>query len=152
MAVRSNRVHGLLLPIGERSLLLPSALVAEIITLADIVEQPLAPQWILGVINWRSRPVTVCDLTRLWSPGIEINARSRVAVFYPLAGRGPGEFFAILTSAEPQPRVLDDAAPLMTNASNENPLFAVTLVLDGRPAAIPNLATLGDLFYPAQVT
>ncbi|MDA8391129.1 MAG: chemotaxis protein CheW [Gammaproteobacteria bacterium] len=150
MAARTDRVHGLLLPIGERSLLLPSALVAEIITLGRVVQQPLAAQWILGVINWRSRPVTVCDLSRLWSGGIEVNARSRVAVFYPLAGRSAGEFFAVLTSAEPQPRVLDDAAPLMTNANNENPLFAVTLVLDGRPAAIPNLTTLADLFYPAK--
>ncbi len=152
MAMRNDRVHGLLLPIGERSLLLPSALVAEIITLRDVVEQPLAPPWITGLINWRSRPVTVCDITKLWSEGIEANSRSRVAVFYPLAGRNAGEFFAILTSAEPQPRVLDDAMALMTNTGNENPLFSVTLVLDGRPAAIPNLTTIRELFYPAKTT
>lgn len=147
MAITDERVHALLLPIGSHALLLPSALVAEVSLLPEIVPQPLSPPWVTGVVNWRSRPVTLCDLTRLWSPGITIGPRARLAVFYPLAGRASWEFFALLTSAEPQPRTLDDAGALLTNADNDNPYFAATLVLDRRAVAIPDLGALARLFY-----
>ncbi|MHB1565670.1 MAG: chemotaxis protein CheW [Acidiferrobacter sp.] len=147
MAIINDRVHTLLLPIGDHALLVPSALVAEVSLLPEILPQPLSPPWVAGVLNWRSRPVTLCDLTRLWSPGIIAGPRSRIAVFYPLAGRAPWEFFALLTSAEPQPHTLDDAGTLLTNADNENPYFAATLVLDRRAVAIPDLGALARLFY-----
>lgn len=152
MTVINDRVHGLLVPVGTYSLLVPSALVAEILMVGSLTALPLSPPWLVGVMNWRSCPVSVCDLSRLWSPGIVVSPRSRIVVFYPLAGRRAHEFFAVLTSAEPRPKTIDGPDALMTSEDNENPYFAVSLDIDHTPAAIPNLHALSSLLYPETVT
>ena len=100
MALASDRVHALLLPVCDRYLLVPSALVAEVGVVERLTPLPLSPSWVLGVMSWRSRPIAVCDLGRFWGPPATIGPKSRVAVFYPLPGRAPTEFFAILTNAD----------------------------------------------------
>lgn len=147
MALASNRVYGLLLPVGDRYLLVPSALVAEIGMVTDLSPLPLSPPWVLGVANWRFRPVPVCDLGRFWGPPLVPGPRSRVVVFYPLPGRGPTEFFALLTSSEPQSRTVDAPGALLTDEDAVHPYLAVSLDIDGKRAGIPDLAGLAELFY-----
>ncbi|MHB8254489.1 MAG: chemotaxis protein CheW [Acidiferrobacter sp.] len=147
MALASNRIHGLLLPVGDRFLLVPSALVAEIGMVGELTPQPLSPSWVLGVMNWRSRPVAVCDLARFWGPPVVPSGRSRAVVFYPLPGRRPTEFFALITSAEPQSRTIDTPAVLLTDEDAVHPYLAVSLDIDSKRAGIPDLDALASLFY-----
>ncbi len=147
MALASNRIHGLLLPVGDRFLLVPSALVAEISVLTTLTHLPLAPNWVLGVMSWRSRPVPVCDLARFWGAPVTPGEKSRVVVFYPLPGRQPSEFFALITSAEPQPRTIDTPAVLLTDDDAVHPYLAVSLDLDSKRVGIPDLEALKGLFY-----
>ena len=152
MALVSNRIHGLLLPVNDRFLLVPSALVAEIGTLRNLTPLPLCPPWVLGLMNWRSRPVPVCDLARFWGPPITPSSRSRAVVFYPLPGRAPSEFFALITSAEPQPRTIDTPAVLLTDEDAVHPYLAVSLDLDSKRVGIPDLEALKGLFYDDTAT
>jgi len=147
MALASDRIHGLLLPVSDRFLLVPSALVAEVGLVHDLVPVPLSPPWVLGVMNWRSRPVPVCDLARFWGPPITPSSRSRAVVFYPLSGRKPTEFFALITSAEPQPRTIETSAVLLTDEDAVHPYLAVSLDIDSKRAGIPDLEALKGLFY-----
>lgn len=147
MALASNRIHGLLLPVGDRFLLVPSALVAEIGVASQWVPLPLAPSWVLGVMNWRSRPVPVCDLAGFWGAPTLVGKRSRAVVFYPLPGRGPADFFALITSAEPQPRTIDSPSVLLTDEDAVHPYIAVSLDIDSKRAGIPDLVALQELFY-----
>ncbi len=147
MALAADRIHGLLLPVADRYLLVPSALVAEIGLPDTLTPLPLAPPWLLGVMNWRSRPVPVCDLGRFWGPPVVPGPKSRAVVFYPLPGRGPAEFFAILTNAEPQSRTIDSPAVLLTDEDAVHPHLAVSLDLDGKRVGIPDLVSLSELFY-----
>ncbi|HUW98817.1 MAG TPA: chemotaxis protein CheW [Acidiferrobacter sp.] len=147
MALANNRVHALLLPVNDRFLLVPSALVAEIGMVHDLTPVPLSPPWMLGVLNWRFRPVPVCDLARFWGPPVTPNQKSRAIVFYPLPGRKPTEFFALVTSAEPQPRTIDTPAVLLTDEDAVHPYLAVSLDIDSRRAGILDLEALKGLFY-----
>lgn len=147
MALAHNRIHGLLLPVGDRFLLVPSALVAEISVLTKLTPLPLSPNWVLGVMSWRSRPVPVCDLARFWGPPVTPGEKSRLVVFYPLPGRKPTEFFALITSAEPQPRTVDTPAILLTDDDAVHPYLAVSLDLDAKRAGIPDIEALKGLFY-----
>lgn len=147
MALASDRIHALLLPVCDRYLLVPSALVAEIGVVDTMTALPLGPPWVLGVINWRSRPVPVCDLGRFWGPPAVVGPKSRAVVFYPLPGRRPTEFFAVLTNAEPQSRTIESAAVLLTDEDAVHPHLAVSLDIDGKRAGIPDLEALKDLFY-----
>ncbi len=147
MALASDRVHALLLPVCDRYLLVPSALVAEVGVVERLTPLPLSPSWVLGVMSWRSRPIAVCDLGRFWGPPATIGPKSRVAVFYPLPGRAPTEFFAILTNAEPQSRTIEAPSVLLTDEDAVHPYLAVSLDIDGKRAGIPDVAGLKELFY-----
>jgi len=147
MALANDPVHALLLPVGDRYLLVPSALVAEVGLLSDIVPLPLSPSFVLGVMNWRSRPVPLCDLARFWGSPLTPGAKSRAVVFYPLPGRKPHEFFALLTSSEPQSRTIDTPGVLLTDEDAVHPYLAVSLDIDGKRVGIPDLPSLTELFY-----
>ncbi len=147
MALANDRVHALLLPVGDRYLLVPSALVAEVGTVEALTPVPLSPAWVLGVMGWRSRPVAVCDVGRFWGPPAIIGPKSRVAVFYPLPGRAPAEFFAVLVNAEPQSRTIETPSVLLTDEDAVHPYLAVSLDIDGKRAGIPDLVGLKELFY-----
>ncbi len=147
MALASDRVHALLLPVCDRYLLVPSALVAEVGVVEALTPLPLSAPWVLGVMSWRSQPIVVCDLGRFWGPPAIVGPKSRVAVLYPLPGRAPTEFFAILTNAEPQSRTIETPSVLLTDEDAVHPYIAVSLDIDGKRAGIPDLAGLKELFY-----
>ncbi len=147
MALPAERVHALLLPMSDRFLLVPSALVAEIVPLPELVSVPLAPQWLTGVMNWRQRPVPVCDLGRFWGPPVSLRPGARAIVMYPLPGRRAHEFFAILAGGEPQSRTIDGPSVLLTDEDAVHPYIAVSLDIDGKRAGIPDLPALKELFY-----
>ena len=147
MALASDRVHALLLPVCDRYLLVPSALVAEVGVVEALTPLPLSAPWVQGVMSWRSQPFVVCDLGRFWGPPAIVGPKSRVAVLYPLPGRAPTEFFAILTNAEPQSRTIETPSVLLTDEDAVHPYIAVSLDIDGKRAGIPDLAGLKELFY-----
>ncbi|MHB1512816.1 MAG: chemotaxis protein CheW [Acidiferrobacter sp.] len=149
MALANDRIHALLLPVSDRYLLVPSALVAEIAVVDALTPVPLSPPWVLGAMIWRSRPLALCDLGRFWGPPATVEPKSRAVVFYPLPGRLPTEFFAVLTNAEPQSRTIESPAVLLTDDDAVHPYLAVSLDIDGKRAGIPDIVSLKELFYDA---
>lgn len=145
-----DRIHTLILPLAQFSLLVPSALVAEVVNVAEVSGLPLAPPWLLGVMNWRARPVPVVSFDHLLGNPIPTpSARAKIVIFYPLEGRKPWEFFGVMTSAEPQPRSFHDPEALSQRVANDNPYIATALQLDKFIVGIPELNALKRLFYPA---
>lgn len=148
-AVSQARIHTLVLPLSAYSLLLPSALIAEVVNAVELSSLPLAPPWMRGMMNWRSRPVPIVSFDYLLGHGMPpVNARSKIVVFYPLEGRNPWEFFGIVSSAEPQPRTFHDAEALANVVENKNPYIAMAVQLDKLQVGIPDLGALKTLFFP----
>lgn len=144
-----DRIHTLLVPLGTTNLLVPSALIAEVVNVAPLQPMPLSEPWLLGLMNWRSRPVPVVSFDMLLGGDIpQPGPRAKIVIFYPLEGRQPWDFFGVITTAEPQPRTFHDSAALSQTLDNSSPYFAVTLQLDKTVAGIPNLQALRSLFYP----
>ena len=52
---RRNTLTGLLLPLSDRSLVLPNVAVAELIGYQPCTPLPHQPAWLLGWIDWRSQ-------------------------------------------------------------------------------------------------
>lgn len=143
------RIHTLVLPLSAYSLLIPSALIAEVVNVVELGSLPLAPPWQRGLMNWRSRPVPVISFDHLLGNGTPpVTPRSKIVVFYPLEGRNPWEFFGIVSSAEPQPRTFHDAEALANVVENNSPYIAMAIQLDKLQVGIPDLAALKDLFFP----
>ncbi len=146
----TNRIHTLLVPLARSALLVPSALVAEVVNVAPLQPIPLSETWSLGLMSWRSRPVPVVSYDALLGDAPPaVTPRSKIIVFYPLEGRAPSEFFGIVSTAEPQPRTFQDGQALSNTVENNSPYLAMSVQLDKGVASIPDLNALKKLFYPA---
>lgn len=144
-----DRIHTLMVPLHRLALLVPSALVAEVVNPAPLSPLPLAPVWLKGVLSWRSRPVPVISFEDLL--GAETGTptpRAKIVIFYPLPGRRPYEFFGVQSLAEPQPRTFHDAQQLQNRVEHRSPLAAAAMQIDSTLALIPDLQALSATLYP----
>jgi chemotaxis signal transduction protein len=155
MPPRANvsRLHALEIPLRDLALLVPSATIAEIVTLTRLTPLPFAPPWAIGVVPWRTLAVPVVSFEALLgrAPAAPA-ASSKIVVFYPLTGRREWEFFGVLTVSEPRPRALDGAAagvePAAASELPASTYVASGIKLNGHAIAIPDLEAMRKAFYP----
>ncbi len=74
--------------------------------------------------------------------------RSKLVVFYPPPGCRPWQFFALLSSGDPQPHLLDTVEAVPAGELAGNSCIAAAVHLGTRALAIPDLEALGQLLYP----
>jgi chemosensory pili system protein ChpC len=150
-AKAQTRMHLLEIPLSRFHLLVPSATVAEVVTMSPLTMIPGMAPWVIGVLGWRGRAVPVISFEALlMSAAPEPAARAKMVVFYPLPGRSDSEFFAMLSVREPQPRVIMDAADVVPSPAGavESPYVASTVKLGDSTLLIPDFEALRAAFYP----
>ena len=142
-------VHTLEIPTQTLSLLIPSACIAEVCSVMPIKPLPHSPVWVLGVIGWRSRPVTVISVEALVSGAkTPRGVQSKIVILYPLPGRLVTDFFGIMASGEPQSHTIDNSM-LDDNVNLAgNPLVAAAIRLERGVAGIPDFEAFKRMFYP----
>lgn len=148
-----DQIQTLELPLGKLSLVVPSASVAEIVAIGQPVPLPYAPDWVIGVVGWRTLGVPVVSFESLVAGKlvpVSATAHSKVVVFYPLPGRSEWEFFGILTTAEPRPRALSPAVVIPADVSDlpASPHVASGLKYDNRLLVVPDFKAVQAVFYP----
>ena len=151
MKAVEERIHSLEIPLADASLLVPSAAVAEVANPSELFPVPGTPPWFLGVVGWRSQAVAVVSFEALMGGAPSFVASgSKVVVFYPLAGRREGEFYALLSSAEPRPQTITSQAiePEDPARLPDSALIAAGINLKGRTLFIPDFDALRVSFYP----
>ena len=148
--VAAERIHSLEIPISQTSLLIPSASIAEVVNLSDIVTVPFAQPWLMGAMGWRMLAVPVVSFDGLLGWPVQApQSHSKLVIFYPMQGRKQWEFFGIMSMAEPRPHAVDSANSFVASASElpASPYVASGLKVGGRAMLIPNLDALRQLFY-----
>lgn len=146
-----ERIHSLEIPLAGLSLLLPSAAIAEVTSCVELGPVPGGPPWVLGVFGWRTQAVPVVSFEALLGrPATGPSGSSKLVVFYPLSGRQPWEFFALLSSSEPRPRAIDTGTAVAAEPAElpNTPYIAAGLRAEGGVLAIPDLDALKTAFYP----
>ena len=142
-------VHALEIPMRTLSLLVPSACIAEVSSIVPITRVPRSPAWVLGVVGWRSRPVTILSMEAPISGGAPPPVKAtKMVILYPLPGRASTDFFGFLTSAEPQSHTIDSAMAADSADLPGNPFFAAAIRLERGVAGIPDFEALGRALYP----
>lgn len=151
MSASQERIHSLEIPLADGALLVPSAAVAEVSNPTELFPLPGTPPWVLGVVGWRSQAVPVVSFEALMGrPASFVVSGSKVVVFYPLAGRRDGEFYALLSSAEPRPQTVTSGLiePQDPAELPDTPLVAAGVRIKDRTLLIPDFEALRDAFYP----
>jgi hypothetical protein len=144
----NQSVHTLLIPTTTYSILIPSANIAEVITVSNLSPLPAGPDYCAGLAAWRNRAIPVISMEVLAGmayapPG----PRSKYVVFFPLPGCHESQFFAIQSLSEPQPNNIADTEGMITEKP-DTPLAAAALKLETATGIIPDLNWLKTMLYP----
>jgi chemotaxis signal transduction protein len=146
-------VAALLLPYGRLKVVLPGALVAQVMGRGNrIVPVPGVEDWVLGIAAWRGLGVPVISLERLLFGSAPAPAeRGRLVVCFPLPGRGAREFFAISAPGGAQTHAVDGTATsaIIPGGVRAELIAGAFALADGAVGLIPDIPKLNRIFYPA---
>jgi chemosensory pili system protein ChpC len=138
--VAEHELATLLIPITSGQWVLPNVSVAEIISYTQVQPLALAPDWLLGTIEWRKLRVPLLAVEQLNGVGGATSvAGSRIAVLNGLNGDSRLPFFALVISAPPRlMRILPDE---IANAPGPElgPCDLCSVLVSGERAIIPNI-------------
>ncbi|MDQ3288433.1 MAG: chemotaxis protein CheW [Pseudomonadota bacterium] len=96
-------VRGVLIQLAGSRLLLPNAIIAEVMSFAPPEPVADAPDWLLGRIRWRGWQLPLIAFARLASLADEKGGLgSKVVVLKALGGDAKAPYFAILTQGFPR--------------------------------------------------
>ena len=134
-------IRGVLIQVEGARLLLPNAVIAEVLSFADPEPVENAPDWLLGRIRWRGWQLPLVAFSRLAGIAEERGGiGSKVVVMKALGGDARAPYFALLTQGFPR-LVTVPADALVEQASAGEPADVVThhVRLHEDDAVVPDL-------------
>lgn len=149
--ISGTGVRSALIPLPEGYLLLPNAVVAEVIGYREPVNQGDAPDWLLGRIDWREKPLPVVSYERMIGRGVdEVGHRARIIVVYGLGGEGSDlPYYGILAQTIPRLSQVSEENIEEHPDAEENAVIAAHVLVDGEEAWIPNVDRLSLMLAEA---
>lgn len=139
-------VRALVLPLLGEDVLLPSAVVAEVIGYTRPEPLDGAPEWLLGTLEWRGQRVPVVAIeAAMGAQGAgraeDEGRRARIVVLYGLNSRLAVPYYGVLTQGVPQVYRATGESVRSLGEEAEVPEFALDRVelTDGAVARIPDL-------------
>lgn len=109
-------VRSLLIPIGDKQLLLPSAVIAEIAPYSE-PEEFSDESSLLGTVQWRQQIVPVLSIQHLFQLSApKTTLRQRLIILYGLEAVSILPFYAFIASGVP--RTLTATEEMLSNASS----------------------------------
>ncbi len=137
-----KEVRSVLIPLGNRQLLLPNAVVAEVMGYQTPDPVADAPDWFLGNIAWRGIMVPVISFEAMQGGDvITPGHRGRIAIMNTLSSHAHFSHFGLVVQAIPSlVRVsADNVLPVMPGDEGGDPLIRQAVELDMSPAFVPDL-------------
>lgn len=143
----SSTLTGLVVPLNDRSLLLPNVALAELMP----YRAPLAirgmPAWMLGQVAWRDLRLPLLSFEAASDGQAQIGSTARVAVINALGGRPHVKFLALLVQGIPR------SVKLESNLARANvplaPLELDAVSIADSVLKIPDLMALEQMLVDA---
>lgn len=131
---------GLLVPLADRTLLVPNVAVAELIPYRTPQAVPGAPAWFLGQVQWRDLNLPLLSFEAASNGTAQVGAGARIVVLNALGGREHVRFIALLVQGIPRSVKVD--ADLARAELALAPLELDAVELGDVQARIPDLVGL----------
>ena len=143
----TSTLTGLVVPLNDRSLLLPNVALAELMP----YRAPLAirgmPAWMLGQVAWRDLRLPLLSFEAASDGQAQIGSTARVAVINALGGRPHVKFLALLVQGIPR------SVKLESNLARANvplaPLELDAVSIADSVLKIPDLMALEQMLVDA---
>lgn len=144
-------ISGLILPLQDRSLLLPDNLVAEVTPMAGLIVESRKERWVLGHKHWRNMRIPVISFETL--SGSSLRKHSEYARIAVVQGSGANEnlpFWGMLVQNHPRAVQITEKDVMETDEQTSNTELMAVFVKDNA-ARIPDLAYLEQQLISAGV-
>jgi chemosensory pili system protein ChpC len=141
-SVLAKEIRSVLIPLGDRQLLLPNAVVAEVMGYQEPDPVADTPDWYLGNILWRGIMVPVVSFEAMKGGGVVTPGhRGRITIMNALNNHPRLSHFGLVVQAIPSlVRVsIDNVLPVADAEDAGDPLIRQVVELDMSPVYIPNL-------------
>ena len=138
----AGEIRSVLIPLQQGQLLLPNALVAEVVGYQ--APEPVAdvPDWLLGQVEWRQQSVPLVSFERVMGQpaAAEGGRRARLAICYALGGNPQRPYIALLAHAIPRlVRVSEENIVSAAEPQELGPQVLRQVEVNGEPALIPDM-------------
>ncbi len=137
---QSSVVRTQLIPLADINLLLPNTCIAEVIDLGELNPVNKAPEWFLGMMDWRGVRIPVMSFES--ANGISSIAptrNSRVAVLNGISGDKNLPFYGVLSQGIPKLLALEKSAiETIKKPTHKLPLASEQTQLADVSAVIPD--------------
>ena len=132
-------LSALLVPVTGRLLVVPSAVVVEIIKRRELVRPPGAPDWLLGTLQWHHERLPVLSFEVLnGQTDADTGHGSRIVIMSALAQGGQRRNYAILAQGVPHLLLMTAADVHPEPARTAGPAERMKVRVHGQDAAIPD--------------
>ena len=144
MAVaQAESVRCLLIPLADQELLLPVAMVAEVLGYHEPDPRPdhLADQqWLLGFVTWRERKVPLISMEAVMTgergePGV----RAQIVVVKGIDKRSQLPYLGVLAQQLPRLTTAFEASVESLDEAEPRPGIHCEVLANGQPALLPDL-------------
>lgn len=102
MEAVQDKVRSLLVPLRDRTLLVPNIAIAELIPWQTLAPVDAAPDWLMGILNWRGYELPVISFEAVRGdarPGVD--GQMHIAVMNSVKGEQGVPFYALVTAGIP---------------------------------------------------
>lgn len=135
-------LRGVLVPISETRLLLPNAVIAEVITFVSPDPVATKATWLLGKVNWRNYKLPLISMAAYAGfANRESLLNVKIAILKGLSGNAQVPYVAVLTQGFPKLTVIGPETLQVDTVAEKRPGIAmsVRMTVDESDAHIPDL-------------
>jgi chemosensory pili system protein ChpC len=140
----ADEIRGLLIPLAGEQLLMPNALVAEVVNYQPPRPTEGAPAWLKGSIGWRGEILPVVSMEALMQlPEATLGHRARIVVLNALTGNARLPYLGLIAQAIPRlVRITPDNLEPVDEDGFQVPGSMAGVRIAGEAASIPDLDAL----------
>lgn len=148
MAETQDKVRSLLVPLRDRTLLIPNIAIAELIPYHPLAPVEEAPDWLMGILSWRGYDLPVISFEAVrGDTRPQPDEQMHIAVMNSVKGEGGAPFYAVITAGIPHLARLGEGDLQYNGAFDANAANGelARVQIENERAVIPDLDALEAL-------
>lgn len=138
----SNEIRGIMIPVSEeKKVLLPNAIIAEVVTYKEMEPIDETPDWLLGSIDWHGYHVpVVCYESLVTNDSVDNDSQGRVAIIKSLSDDEQLPYFALVSNGVPRLQLITQGdLQVHTDESSNSNAIASKVTIQDELTEIPNV-------------
>lgn len=140
---RAEGIRCVLIPVTDHSLLLPAAMVAEVIGYQEpdpLPDSLVDQEWLLGFASWRTQKIPLMSMEAVMiGERADPSIHSRIVILKGIGQRSQLPYFGLLTRQLPRLTLISEPSIERLDELEATPGIHGQVLANGEPALLPDL-------------